>query len=51
MPMNDEEAMRAAAELVTKILMECKKYADRDGLDFGFVVKTTAEAMLEAIKH
>ena len=51
MPMNDEEAMRATKELLTKILMECKKYADRDGLDFGFVVKTTAEAMLEAIKH
>ena len=49
--MNDEEAMRATAVLVTKLLMECKKYADRDGLDFGFVVKTTAEAMLEAIKH
>ena len=48
--MNDEEAMRATAELVTKILMECKKYADRDGLDFGFVIMTTAEAMMEAIK-
>ena len=48
--MNDEEAIRATAELVTKILIECKKYADRDGLDFGFVVRTTAEAMLEAIK-
>ena len=49
--MNDEEAMRATAELVTKILLECKKYADRDGLDFVFVVKTTAEAMMEAIKQ
>jgi len=50
MPMTDEEAMRSAAELVTKILLECKKYADRDGLDFGFVVKITAEAMLKIIK-
>lgn len=51
MPMTDEEAMRATAKLVIKILFECKEYADRDGLDFRFVVKTTAEAMLEAIKH
>ena len=49
MPMNDEEAMRATAELVTKILHECKKYADRDGLDFLFVVQTTAKAMLKII--
>lgn len=49
--MNDHEAIVATAELVTKILMECKKYADSDSLDFRFVVKTTAEAMLEAIKH
>ena len=48
--MNDHEAIVATAELVTTILIECKKYADRDSLDFEFVVKTTAEAMLEAIK-
>ena len=51
MPMTDEEAMRATAELATNILFECKEYADRDGLDFEFVVRTTAEAMLEAINH
>ena len=52
--MNDHEAIVATAELATKILIECKKYADRDGLDFVFVVKTTAEAMeamLKDIKH
>lgn len=47
--MNDEEALKATAELVAKIMLECKKYADRDGLDFLFVVQTTAKAMLKII--
>lgn len=48
--MNDKEAEMATAELVAKILLECKKYADRDGLDFLFVIKVAAEAMLKCIQ-
>lgn len=47
--MNDELALREQAELVTKIIFLCKEYADKDGLDFMFVVQKTAEAMLKAI--
>lgn len=37
------------AELVTKIIYLCKEYADKDGLDFVYVVQKTAEAMLKII--
>ena len=47
--MNDELAMREQAELCAKIIFLCKEYADKDGLDFVFVVQKTAEAMLKAI--
>ena len=47
--MNDELALHEQAELVTKIIFLCKEYADKDGLDFMFVVQKTAEAMLKAI--
>ena len=45
--MNDELALREQAELVTKIIFLCKEYADKDGLDFIYVVQKTAEAMLK----
>lgn len=48
--MNNNEALKATAELVTAILLKCKEYADKDGLDFRYVVKVTAEAMLEAVR-
>ena len=48
--MNDNEALNATAELVIAILLKCKEYADKDGLDFRYVVKATAEAMLEAAR-
>ena len=47
--MNDELALHEQAELVTKIIFLCKEYADKDGLDFMFVVQKTAEAMLKAV--
>ena len=48
--MNDNEALEASAELVVAILLKCKEYADKDGLDFRYVVKVTAAAMLEATR-
>ena len=47
--MNDNEALKATTELVVTILLKCKEYADKDGLDFKYVVKVTAEEMLTAI--
>ena len=47
--MTDDEALKETANLVTKIMFLCKEYADKDGLDFLYVVKTTAEAMLKII--
>jgi hypothetical protein len=48
--MDDEKALTETAKLVTEIMLLCKEYANKDGLDFLFVVKTTAEAMLKAIR-
>jgi hypothetical protein len=48
--LNDKDALKETAELVTKILYLCKEYADKDNLDFLFVVQTTAKAMLQIIK-
>lgn len=48
--MNDNEALKATAEFVTAVLLKCKEYADKDGLDFRYVVKVTAEAMLKAVR-
>lgn len=48
--MNDEQAAKETAELVAFIMLKCKEYADKDGLDFLYVVKTTAEAMLKVIR-
>ena len=48
--MNDNESLKATAELVMAILYKCKEYADKDGLDFRYVVKVTAEAMLAATR-
>lgn len=45
--LTDKDALKEVTELITKILFLCKEYADRDGIDFQFVVKTTAEAMLK----
>ena len=48
--MNDKEAFDETAKLVAEILLLCKRYADKDGLDFLYVVQTTAEAMLKCYK-
>lgn len=48
--MDDRQELRAKAELVTKILFICKEYADKNGLDFLYVIQTTAEAMLKIIQ-
>ena len=48
--MNDNEAMKETAGLVKSILLLCKKYAEKDGIDFRYVVRTTAEAMLKFAK-
>lgn len=47
--MNDNETLKETAELVMAILLICKEYADKDGLEFRYVVKATAKAMLEAV--
>jgi hypothetical protein len=48
--MDDNKAFKETAKLVTRILILCKEYADKDSLDFQYVVKTTAEAMLKATR-
>lgn len=48
--MDNNEAAKETAELVTKIMFLCKEYADKDGLDFRFVIKTIAETMLKFAK-
>lgn len=48
--MDDRQALKATAELVTKIMFLCKEYADKDGLDFLYVIQTTAEAMPKVIQ-
>lgn len=47
--MDNEKEFAETAKLVSEIMLLCKKYADKDGLDFLFVVKTSAEAMLKVI--
>lgn len=48
--LNNNDALKETAELVTKIMFLCKEYADKDGLDFLYVVHTTAEAMLKVVR-
>lgn len=45
--MDDKEAFETVKELVSSILLECQKYALKDGIDPLFVIKTVGVALAD----